>query len=155
VIRPQARVLERTNFLSHPIGQVFAFFAEPQNLEKITPPTMRFTILTPLPIEMRQGALIDYRIVLNGIRMLWRTEITEWQPPHRFIDTQLKGPYLQWIHEHSFREVEGGTEMMDRVEYRVPGGPLEPLIHRLYVRPQVERIFDYRESVIAELLASR
>ena len=133
--------------LHHPIGDVFSFFARPENLEVITPPWVGFRILTPPPIEMREGTLIDYRIRLKGVPIRWRTEITAWDPPHRFVDVQLRGPYRRWVHTHSFREVEGGTLVEDSVEYAVPGGRL---IERLFVRRDIERIFDYRSRVLEE-----
>lgn len=138
---------ETSQELDHPIEEVFEFFARPENLERITPPWVGFRILTPGPIEMREGALIDYRIRLKGVPVRWRTEITAWEPPHRFVDVQLRGPYRRWVHTHTFREIDGGTGVEDRVEYAVPGGRL---IERLFVRRDIERIFAYRERVLAE-----
>lgn len=131
-------------FLSHPIADVFAFFADAQNLQTLTPPWLNFRILTPMPIDIREGTLIDYRLQLHGLPIKWRTLIRDWQPPHRFVDEQLRGPYRTWIHEHTFESHEGGTLCRDHVTYDVPGGPLRPLVHRLFVQRQVQRIFDYR-----------
>ncbi|MEM7353689.1 MAG: SRPBCC family protein [Acidobacteriota bacterium] len=135
--------LERSSFLPHPIDQVFGFFAQAQNLESLTPPLLRFQILTPLPIDMHQGTLIDYRLRVHGIPLRWRSEITAWDPPHRFIDEQLRGPYRRWVHEHRFTEVDGGTQVVDHVQYAVLGGSL---IRRLFVAPDLQRIFDYRQE---------
>lgn len=141
-----------------PRREVFAFFADAANLERITPPWLSFEIADPTPIVMRAGARIDYRLRVRGLPMRWRSEITLWEPPHRFVDTQLRGPYRQWIHEHSFEEVPlepgaGGhaTLCRDRVDYAVPGGPLAPLIHRLFVRRDVEAIFAYRTKRLREI----
>lgn len=127
---------------------MFPFFADARNLERITPPWLRFRILTPGPIEMRVGALIDYRLRIRGVPVRWRTRIAAWEPPHRFVDEQVRGPYRRWVHEHTFEPTDGGTLCRDRVEYAVPGGAL---IARLLVRPDVERIFAYRRAVLASL----
>lgn len=132
-------------------AELFPFFAEAQNLERITPPWLRFEVLTPPPITMREGALIDYRLHWRSLPIRWRTEITAWQPPHRFVDEQIRGPYRLWRHEHIFVEGSGSTMMTDRVEYAVPGGAL---IQRLFVGRDVERIFGYRRRVLAELLGN-
>ncbi len=129
-------------------NDLFPFFAEAANLETITPPFLGFRILTPGPIEMRKGTLIDYRISLHGIPIRWRTEITAWEPPFRFVDTQLKGPYRQWIHEHTFEERDGGTLCRDRVDYRVPGGAL---VNKLFVERDVRTIFTYRRETLSRL----
>ncbi|HRI43738.1 MAG TPA: SRPBCC family protein [Fimbriimonadaceae bacterium] len=133
------------------LEDVFEFFSKAENLQRITPPELRFEIVTPLPIDMHEGALIDYRIRLNGLPMNWRTEITLWEPPHRFIDTQLRGPYRVWIHEHRFRAVGGQTEVTDRVDYLAPGWLLEPLVDRLFVRRRVEAVFEHRARIIEEI----
>lgn len=130
--------------------EIFPFFADAANLETITPGYLNFRILTPLPIEMKPGALIDYRLRLNGLPIRWRTRISAWEPPYRFIDEQLRGPYRQWIHEHTFEEVDGGTLCHDRVDYAVPGGTI---IDRLFVRRRVIDIFSYRQEVLNQQLA--
>jgi len=144
-------VLERSIWIPRPTAQVFNFFAEAANLEQITPPELRFRIVTPLPIEMQRGTLIEYRLALFGVPFGWRTEISDWQPPHRFVDRQLSGPYRQWIHTHEFTAENGGTRMLDRVEYVLPLSQLGLLAGAL-VRRQLGRIFDYRESTIRQLL---
>jgi len=135
------RRLERETTLPRELSEVFAFFADPANLELLTPPWLKFRILTPPPIEMAPGARIDYRISLRGIPTPWTSEITIWEPPHRFVDTQIKGPYRSWVHEHRFGSAGRGTVVSDTVEYEVPGGSL---VHRLLVRPDLEKIFAYR-----------
>lgn len=143
--------LLRETVIDRPIEEVFDFFCRAENLEKITPPSLSFRILTPLPVEMREGTLIDYVIKLSGLPMKWRTLIAKWDPPHVFVDQQLNGPYLKWHHEHRFVAEGNRTRMFDRVEYRVPGWILEPIIHRLFVRQRVESIFDHRTKVIQEV----
>jgi len=122
---------------------VFSFFADARNLEIITPPWLKFHIVTPGPIEMRTGARIDYRLHVHGVPLQWLTEILAWQPPLRFIDEQLHGPYRQWIHTHTFDEKDGGTLCRDLVEYIVPGGRF---INWLLVRRDIEKIFAYRQA---------
>ena len=146
------RRLETEIWLPQPLEEVFGCFSDASNLEAITPPWLHFKIVTPSPISMHQGALIDYRLRLRIFPIRWRTLIHRWQPPHRFTDTQLRGPYLLWYHEHTFEERDGGTFMRDRVRYRVAGWLLEPLIHRWFVRRDLERIFQYRQQKIQELL---
>jgi ligand-binding SRPBCC domain-containing protein len=135
--------------LRRPVAEVFAFFADAGNLERLTPPWLSFEIRTPRPFEMRPGALIDYRLRIRGVPLSWRTEITAWEPPHRFVDEQLKGPYRQWIHEHTFEEQPDGTTLAgDRVRYAVLGGRL---VNRLLVERDVRTIFAYREAQMREL----
>ena len=132
-------------WLPQPPAEVFPFFADASNLERLTPPSLRFRILTPPPIEMAAGTLIDYRIRLRGIPMRWQSEITEWEPPHRFVDEQRRGPYRQWIHEHTFTAKDGGTLARDIVQFAVLGGSI---IQRLFVAPELRRIFDYRNATL-------
>lgn len=132
-------------WLPEPIGRVFSFFADAANLGVITPPWLHFTILTPLPITMRVGALIDYRLRVHGLPLRWQTEITGWEPPYRFVDEQRRGPYRLWVHTHTFEERDGGTLCRDQVDYAVPGGAL---IDRLFVRRDVKAIFAYRELAL-------
>ncbi len=144
-------LLERSTWIARPIGEVFAFFADAGNLERITPPELHFRILSRLPIEMRRGAIIEYRLALFGLPFGWRTVVDHWEPPYRFVDRQLRGPYAQWVHTHTFRSERHGTRMDDRVEYRLPLGPLG-LPALPLVRHQLRRIFDYREASIQRLL---
>ena len=145
------QVLERSTWIPRPVGEVSRFFSDVSNLERITPPELRFRILTPLPVEIRHGALIDYRLSLLGVPFGWRTEITCWEPPHRFVDTQRSGPYRQWIHLHEFTPERDGTRMRDRVDYLLPLGRLG-LAGLPLVRRQLDRIFDFRESALHDLL---
>jgi ligand-binding SRPBCC domain-containing protein len=138
-------------WLPRPRAEVFAFFGEARNLETITPPWLQFEVLTPAPILMRVGTLIDYRIRIHGIPVSWRTEITEWNPPCRFVDVQLRGPYTLWHHTHAFEERDGGTQCTDRVRYRPRGGAL---MNWLFVRRDVERIFAYRATRLRQRFAA-
>ena len=139
--------------LDHSLEAVFDFFCRAENLERITPASLGFKILTPLPITMRQDVEIDYRISLHGIPMRWRTLIPVWNPPHEFVDEQIKGPYKTWIHRHTFEALEPNrTRMRDYVRYELPLTPLGDIAHPL-IRRQVEGIFRHRNAVIPQLLA--
>ena len=140
--------LQSEVWLPRPRDEVFAFFSDARNLEALTPPWVSFAILTHGAIPMRAGTLIDYRIRVHGIPIRWQTEIAEWQPPHRFVDTQLRGPYTLWHHTHIFEESKGGTLCLDHVRYRPRGGTL---VHWLFVRRDVERIFNYRQQRLKQL----
>lgn len=144
---PRTRVFESSLVLPCPRDEVFAFFADAANLEELTPPWLNFRVTTPAPLVMRPGLLIDYRLKLRGIPVRWRSEITAWEPPARFVDEQRRGPYKLWRHEHRFEEEAGGTLCLDRVEYQVP---LDALAHRLIVRPELDRIFAYRRQKLVE-----
>ncbi len=137
--------------LPRPVEEVFSFFADARNLQVITPPWLGFEILPPVPEAIEAGTRIDYRIRLRGIPLRWRTVITAWEPPRRFVDEQLKGPYRRWIHEHVFEARDGGTICRDRVRYAVPGGRV---IDALFVRPDVGRIFAFRKRRLAELFGA-
>jgi ligand-binding SRPBCC domain-containing protein len=130
-------------------AEVFPFFADAYNLEAITPPWLRFSVLTPPPIEMRAGTLIEYRLRLHGVPLRWRTEIAVWEPPVRFVDRQVAGPYETWEHEHLFRDAAGGAVMSDRVDYRIRGGRLVDWVgDRAVARRDLRRIFEYRRDVL-------
>lgn len=144
--------LARTQVVARPLGEVFAFFADPYNLEAITPPWLRFRIVRA-PRELARGARIDYRLRLLGVPVAWTAEIAAWRPPRTFVDVQVAGPYRLWEHSHRFDEVARGTEVFDHVRYLVPGGPIAPLLDRAFVRPRLDAIFDYRARRLAELLA--
>lgn len=145
------RLLRVRTRIPRPREEVFPFFAAAENLERITPPELRFRVVTPTPVVMRAGTLLDYRLGLWGIPFSWRTEITEWSPPHAFTDTQLRGPYHTWIHRHRFEPDGDGTLMTDEVRYRLPFHPLGAIALPVVSR-QLERIFRYRARVIAEVL---
>jgi|SRR5579862_4175897 len=132
------------------IDEIFGFFADAANLRLLTPDWLKLSILTPQPMELKAGAIIDYRLRVHGIPARWRTEITAWEPPHRFVDEQKRGPYRLWIHEHRFSAQEGGTLIRDDVRYRPPGGWL---VDRLFVRSDIEAIFDSRRKKLLELFA--
>lgn len=142
--------LKTTQMLPRPLEEVFEFFSRAANLETITPPLIRFHILTP-DVKMKVGAQIDYKLKLKGVPIRWRSEIPVWNPPYKFVDTQVKGPYKKWYHQHLFQPVEGGTLVTDIVDYVVPGGAL---INRLFVEPDVRKIFAYRHQVLAERFGS-
>ncbi len=144
--------LVEETWLPLPREQVFRFFADAGNLDAITPPWLHFRIVSKTPIDMKPGALIEYRLRVHWVPIFWRTEITEWDPPARFVDRQLKGPYRQWIHTHTFEEKDGGTLIRDCVDYAVPGWVFEPLVHRFFVKPDIDKIFKHRTMRIREIL---
>ena len=146
------QVLQTVTTLPLSVDEAFAFFANAENLERITPPELAFRIITPTPIAMGEGTIIDYRLQLFGVPFGWRTRIVEWQPNHRFVDDQIRGPYSRWRHLHTFVACESGTRMTDRVEYRLPLEPAGSLALPL-VRRQLDRIFRYRANTIRRLLA--
>ena len=127
------------------LEEVFPFFAEARNLEKLTPPWLRFEVLTEGPITMAAGTLIDYQIYWRGIPLRWRTEIEVWEPGRRFVDRQIRGPYRLWRHEHLFVKRGDGTAVIDNVEYAPVGGVIA---NRLMVARDVERVFAYRHEVL-------
>jgi ligand-binding SRPBCC domain-containing protein len=133
-------------------AELFPFFADAANLQEITPPWLDFRVATPQPLAMRVGALIDSRLKVRGIPLRWRSEITAWEPPRRFIDEQRRGPYRLWIHEHLFEQREGGTMITDRVRYAVPGGAL---INWLFVRRDLVRIFAHRTTALGRRFGDR
>ena len=146
-------MLERRQRIELPAQQAFEFFGAARNLEAITPPWLGFRVITPGTIEMRPGTLIDYRLKLHGIPVRWRTRIEEWDPPHRFVDAQLRGPYSLWEHTHEF-EPDGDDAVVigDRVRYALPLGPLGGLARAAFVKRDLERIFDYRAQAVRKLI---
>jgi ligand-binding SRPBCC domain-containing protein len=142
-------VLERSQRLPGPADEVFGFFAEAYNLEAITPPFLGFQVVTPRPIAIGEGTLIDYRLRLHGVRLRWRTRIEVWEPGRRFVDRQLSGPYRLWHHTHLFEPDGDGTVMRDVVRYALPLGPLGELARLAFVSRDLDRIFDFRAAEIA------
>lgn len=134
--------------IKNPLTEVFDFFSNAHNLALITPPSLNLEILTPAPIEMFAGTLIDYRLKLRGIPIRWQTEITEWNPPHCFLDEQRRGPYRLWRHAHTFDETAEGVIVNDSVEYAVWGGGV---IEKFFVRPDLEKIFAYRSEQLDDI----
>jgi ligand-binding SRPBCC domain-containing protein len=141
--------LIREQLLGGAPTDVFAFFTDVANLERITPAWMGFRILTPPPVTLGEGAIVEYSIRLAGLPMRWRTRITDWQPVRRFVDVQERGPYSLWEHTHSFRATDAGVLMRDEVRYALPLGPLGALAHAIVVRASLGRIFDHRYDVLA------
>ena len=152
----RTHVLEREQRLPGPPDEVFPFFGDARNLEAITPPLLGFSVVTPEPIEMRVGTLIQYRLRLHGVPVSWLTSIQAWDPPHRFVDVQVRGPYALWHHTHTFEDDgAGGTIMRDVVRYAIGFGPFGELAHRLLVRRDLDAIFDFRRSEVERLLPAR
>jgi ligand-binding SRPBCC domain-containing protein len=148
-------VLEREQWVPTPPTETFETFSDAFALERITPPWLRFRVETPGPIELRQGTLISYSLRLHRLPIRWLTRIEVWDPPGRFVDVQLRGPYRLWEHTHSFEPLAGGTTIVDRVRYALPLGPVGELAHSLIVRRDLGRIFDYRREAVADLLTGR
>jgi ligand-binding SRPBCC domain-containing protein len=146
----RVRNFESQLWLPQPRDKVFPFFSDAQNLDLITPPWLNFRSVTPGPIEMHLGTTIDYKLRIHGFPARWRSQITAWDPPIRFLDEQRRGPYRLWIHEHTFAERDGGTLVCDRVQYAVP---FDWLVHTL-VRRDVERIFRYRTEMLRRRFAT-
>jgi ligand-binding SRPBCC domain-containing protein len=145
--------LRREQDLDGTPDEVFPFFSDAQNLEAITPPLLHFRVITPAPIQMQAGALIQYRLRLHGIPVSWKTLIQDWTPNRRFVDTQLSGPYALWHHTHTFDPLPGErTLMTDTIRYAIGFGPLGAIAHRALVQRDLQAIFDYRREAIVPLL---
>ncbi len=138
-------------WVSRPRVAVFQFFADPANLERLTPGWLRFKIISEASQPMTEGARLDYRLRIHGLPMKWQSEITAWNPPHRFVDRQTRGPYRLWVHEHTFLDQEGGTLVRDNVQYSVFG---DALVNRFFVAPDLDRIFKYRHTVLKTIFNS-
>jgi ligand-binding SRPBCC domain-containing protein len=143
--------LQREQLVPRPLEEVFGFFSDARNLQKITPPWLNFQILTAEPIDIQPGTLLDYRLKWHGLGIRWRTRIVTWNPPHAFTDEQIRGPYRLWHHTHTFTAEAGGTRMVDAVNYQLPLGMLGAIAHGIAVRRDLERVFDYRRQAIASL----
>ncbi len=139
---------EQECLIPAPLDRAFAFFSDATNLARITPPQLGLRVLTPTPIPMKAGTEITYRIRVRGIPLRWTSRITVWEPGKRFIDEQLRGPYKLWVHEHRFEATPNGTRMFDHVRYSTP---MDWLVHRWLVAPDIKRIFEHRTRVILEV----
>ena len=149
----KTHVLERTQIFERSLADTFAFFSDAFNLEKITPEFLRFKILTPRPLAMRAGAVIEYSLSLFGVPFRWKTLIEQWEPGVKFVDRQLKGPYALWVHTHSFEAIGADrTLMKDHIEYQLPLGFLGEMAHTLFVQETLKKIFTHRAAVTARLL---
>jgi len=136
-------------FIDLPINDVFNFFSKPENLSLITPPRLKFDILTPAPIIMKEGQLIDYSLtIMYCLKLRWRTLITDYNQPYKFVDQQIKGPYSLWHHTHEFEEKDGGTLIHDSVTYAVPFGVIGQLLHAVYIKYDIKNIFKYRHKIL-------
>lgn len=140
--------INTTQFIEKPLETVFNFFSKPENLERITPENLSFKVLTPTPIKMEKGALIDYTIRIVVVPIHWRTYISKYDPPYEFVDEQVKGPYAFWHHTHTFKEVDGGVEINDKVKYAIPMGILGRFMHAVYIKNNLKKIFSHRKAVI-------
>lgn len=144
-------ILQRQQSIKRPLHEVFDFFSKPENLARLTPRSMGFQMLTPGPIEMKDGAVIDYTITFYGQDLRWTTLITLFDRPHKFVDVQLKGPYSFWHHTHTFTATQEGTSITDEVRYTMPFGVLGRIAHALVVRRQLDKIFAFRQQQISAL----
>lgn len=151
---PRRWQLKQQQILPRPRAEVFEFFADAHNLEKITPDFLSFQILTTGPIEMKPGTIIDYSLRLFGMPLYWKTRIEVFEPETCFVDSQLQGPYRSWVHLHEFEDVEQGTLMRDIVSYELPFGPLGTLARTLFIQKTLARIFDYRRQTVLKLFGS-
>ena len=151
----EPRRIERSQLVTSALEESFAFFADAYNLEALTPPWLRFRILTARPIPMEKGATIEYVLTTHRLPVRWRTEISEWEPGRRFIDRQVEGPFRLWEHTHAFEQQPDGTMIRDTVLYRMPYGPLGEIAHRIVIARDLERIFDYRRDAVERLLGGR
>ena len=147
------RILRCRQWVNAGIERCFAFFADAGNLEAITPPFVRLRVVGSMPIAIAEGTVIDYRLSLMGLPLRWRSRIEDWRPGHGFTDVQLHGPYATWIHRHSFASADGGTWVVDEVEYALPMAPWSDPVHALFVRPRLRDIFQYRRQALGRLLA--
>jgi ligand-binding SRPBCC domain-containing protein len=151
-LRGRGYRLEASQWLPRSPEEIFGFFSDAFELQTLTPSWLRFCVLTPPPIHMRAGVLIDYRLQVHGLPLRWQSRIDQWSPPIRFTDVQTRGPYRYWSHEHIFQPLDGGTLCRDIVEYQVYGGML---VHALFVRRDLSRIFKYRQTILQQLFPGK
>lgn len=145
--------LKRSQHIPRPLTETFSFFSRPENLALITPASLKFQMLTPPPLEMKEGAVIDYTIRPFVLALRWTTLITDFKPPLRFADLQLRGPYAYWHHAHTFTEEDDGTLMTDEIHYALPFGPFGRVVHALVVKHQLQGIFNHRKHALDEIFA--
>jgi ligand-binding SRPBCC domain-containing protein len=147
-LKTQPYVFRAEQLVARPLNEVFDFFSRAENLQELTPPWLHFHILSVDPQPVRKGTLIRYSLRWRIFPIRWTTEIVEWDPPHGFVDVQLKGPYQLWRHQHRFIAEGNGTRILDEIQYRLPFGVLGKVAHALKVRHDVEGIFNYRKSAV-------
>tara|TARA_B100001564_G_C20415031_1_gene567475 strand:+ start:51 stop:584 length:534 start_codon:yes stop_codon:yes gene_type:complete len=148
--QPKIYTFYKEQFVPSDLDTVFEFFSRPENLEKITPSSMGFNIITPTPIDMKEGAIIDYTVKIMGVPMRWRTMITSYKKNEYFVDEQLKGPYSYWYHKHTFKEVEGGVLIIDEITYALPIQAFRLIVHPVLIKPQLNQIFNFRFQTIKD-----
>ncbi len=148
--QPKIYTFKKEQFVASDIDTVFEFFSRPENLEKITPKKMGFNIITPKPIEMKEGAIIDYTVKILGVPMRWRTIISSYKKNEYFVDEQLKGPYSYWHHKHYFKVVDGGVMIIDEITYALPLEAFRLIVHPLIIKPQLNEIFDFKFQTIQD-----
>ena len=148
--QPKIYTFYKEQFVPSDLDTVFEFFSRPENLEKITPSSMGFNIITPTPIDMKEGAIIDYTVKIMGVPMRWRTMITSYKKNEYFVDEQLKGPYSSWHHKHTFKEVEGGVLIIDEITYALPIQAFRLIVHPVLIKPQLNQIFNFRFQTIKD-----
>jgi ligand-binding SRPBCC domain-containing protein len=148
----KVHVLQREQYLERPLGEVFEFFSAAQNLERLTPSWLSFELVSPAPVEMGDGTVIDYRLRVHGIPLSWTSRIESWEPGTRFVDRQIRGPYALWHHTHDFEPIGSGTLIRDTVRYSIGFGPIGEIVRALQVQRDLDNIFDYRRSAVVEAL---
>ena len=148
--QPKIYTFYKEQFVPSDLDTVFEFFSRPENLEKITPSSMGFNIITPTPIDMKEGAIIDYTVKIMAVPMRWRTMITSYKKNEYFVDEQLKGPYSYWYHKHTFKEVEGGVLIIDEITYALPIQAFRLIVHPVLIKPQLNQIFNFRFQTIKD-----
>ena len=141
-------VFETEQWFPKSVEEIFPFFADARNLERITPSWLKFEVVTNGETEIEEGALIDYKLTLRGVPLKWRTLISRWNPPHHFVDEQIKGPYRLWVHTHRFEAQDGGTLASDHVVYATWGGSLA---NKLLIEPDLKKIFAFRHRALAQI----
>ena len=141
-------------FIDLPIEEVFNYFSNPSNLQKITPKYLNFKIKNNPPFIMKKGQLFEYRLRVRGIPITWISLISSYDPPYSFIDEQIKGPYSSWHHTHLFKEENGGTVIIDEVKYTLPLGLIGKIVNLIWVKKDLDKIFQYRQKIIEKTLKS-